>query len=93
MSITYLLSDLIVARLKSEGLSIVIMVLLLVGVGAGVYLTQSGQTYRSKADVAQEAFVVTDGEDNPLVYRGNNIYQTDSLKIRIRIKDLSLLIE
>lgn len=93
MNITYLLSDLIVAKLKSEGFSIVVMILLLIGVGAGVYLTQSGQSYKSKAEVAEQAFILTDSEDNPLMYRGNNIYRTDSLKVRIRLKDISLLNE
>lgn len=93
MSFTYLFSDLILARVKSEGMSIVIIVLLLVGLGAGVYLTQQSQSVRSRADVVFEAFVVTDTEDKPLVYRGNNIYKTNSLKIRIRLKDASLLLD
>lgn len=89
----YSITELIVARLKSEALSMGVIIVLLVGLAAGVYLTQQGQTVRSRANIAQEAFVVTDTSDNPLSYRGNNMYRTNTLKIRLRIKDASLLLE
>ncbi|MBI2314477.1 hypothetical protein HYU93_00230 [Candidatus Daviesbacteria bacterium] len=71
---------------------IIIALLLLIGLLAGVYLVQVQQVFKSRAaSEINTALNVTDEQGNQLEYQGNNTYKTNSLNIRIGIKDLEQL--
>ncbi len=71
---------------------IIIALLLLIGLLAGVYLVQVQQVFKSRAaSEINTTLNMTDEQGNQLEYQGNNTYKTNSLNIRIGIKDLEQL--
>ncbi len=67
------------------------LTVLIIGLILSLYLAQQVQKYRSKA--SQEvlnAFEVTDEEGRPLEIEGDT-YKTQSLDVKIKVKDLESL--
>ena len=74
---------------------ILLSIILLGGLVALVYLSQQTQILKSKATQTYfNAFEVTDSEGNTLEYfpGDQRIYKTNSLDVKIRVRDLNALI-
>lgn len=81
-----------IGTIKVSKIQIVVIAVLSIGLVAGVYLVQVQQTLKSRAaSEINDALSVTDSEGNPLEYQGNGTYKTNSLDVRVGIKDLEQL--
>ena len=79
--------------LSKDKWQIIGLAILIIGLILSVYLVQQIQNYRSKAD--QEilnAFEITDEEGKLLEIEGD-AYKTQSLDVKIKVKDLQDLTE
>ncbi len=75
-------------RIKENWKPIVVIVLLLGGVAVSVVLVQRAQILKSGATAEiNEVLDVTAGDNGKVEYKGNNTYETDTLNIKIGIKD------
>lgn len=82
----------IMENIKANYRSIMIILLLIAGLLAGVYLVQKQQLFKSKASSeVNSAIKATDENGKELEYQGNSTFKTDSRKINIGIKDLQQL--
>lgn len=73
-------------------LNLLVVLMLLVGLGAGVYLVQTKQLLKSfAASEINSALTVTDENGQDLQYMGNNTFKTTSTHVRVGIKDLESL--
>lgn len=65
------------------------MVLLVAGLAATAALLQRTTVFKSRASAdINNALEITSGDTGQVQYQGNNTYKTDTLNIRIGIKDL-----
>lgn len=76
---------------KISKIQIFLMLLLLLGITIGVFLVQRQQILKSRAQQAQDAFVITNPEGSPLPCSGTTC-ETQSLDVQIKVKDLNSLI-
>lgn len=68
-----------------------LIVLLLLGIVIGVYLVQNTQIFRSRASVnVNAAFEIKDANGSEIYCNGNTCY-TDSDRVEIKLKDVSVL--
>lgn len=68
---------------------LLLTILLLVGIGIGVYLVQFQQIFKPKAAVnASQAFEIKDDQGNIINCTGNTCY-TNSFDVTVRVKDLT----
>lgn len=78
--------------IKVNKIQLIILVVLLIGLIAGVYLVQTKQILKSRAAAdINIALEVTDDQGNALEYQGNGTYKTNSLNVRVGIRDLEQL--
>lgn len=81
---------------KINKIQIAISLLLLLGLAAAAYLSQTPQTYKSKATLNPfDGFEVTGVDGNALPHTdtsGGRIYQTNDLDVKIRIQDINALV-
>ena len=70
---------------------IVITSLLLIGLFIGVYLAQTQQIFKSKANTGINAGLNITSPDGEVKFDGNDIFITPSKNIRINIKNLDEL--
>lgn len=76
-------------KIKNNLKPIIIMVLLVLGLIASGVLLQRTTVFKSRASAdINNALEITSGDTGQVQYQGNNTYKTDTLNIRIGIKDL-----
>lgn len=75
--------------LKPNTKSLLTVLILLAGLAVGVFLVQRTQILKSSASA--EAVDITTEEGNAISQDESGQYQTDSLKVRINIKDVDKL--
>lgn len=81
-----------IGDIKLNKSQIITTLLLLIGLLVTVTLVQRQQIFKSKASSdINSAISVTDPAGNELEYVGNNTYNTNSLDVKIGIKDLEQL--
>ncbi|EKD85442.1 MAG: hypothetical protein ACD_38C00030G0012 [uncultured bacterium] len=81
-----------IGDIKVNKTQLILIIILLIGLIAGVYLVQTRQIFKSKAaSEINTALEVTDDSGNALEYQGNGTYKTKSLNVRVGIKDLEQL--
>ena len=74
---------------------ILILAILLIGLGVGVFLVQKQQIFKSKASTGINSGLSVyspDGED-AVKYVGDNTYQSSSKNVRVSLKSLQQLIQ
>lgn len=80
------------ANVKTNWKVIITFALLLLGVLLILYLMQNRQVFKSRASSGIKGVLnITDETGNSLTPVGNNVFKTNSRKIRIGIKDLEQL--
>jgi len=80
--------------LKSHKVQIVILSILVVGLATLIYLVQTQQIFKPKAEAdLHEAFSVTSNEPGREVTCSGSTCQTNTLNINIRLDDPNILIE
>ena len=83
---------------KKRIITISLAITLLIGLVSLVILVQQQQNIRSKATSldAYNALDVTDNAEKPLQYKDENgvrTYETESLDVKVRVRDLQKLID
>lgn len=81
-----------IGEIKINKLQLAVFAVLIIGLVAGLYLVQTKQIFKSRAAAEiNTAIDVTDDQGTPLEYQGNSTYKTNSLKVRVGIRDLEQL--
>lgn len=75
--------------MKINKTRLIIIIILLLGLGASIYLVQNKAILKSRAgsDISN-SFNITDSTGQPLEYQGNNTFKTSTPNIKIGIKNL-----
>jgi hypothetical protein len=74
-------------------LQIILLLILLIGLTFAVYLVQSKQIFKSRAEAGgiNSVLEIREPDGTELKYVGNDTFETDSTDIQISIKDLQAL--
>lgn len=81
-----------IGEIKVNKIQILLIGVLLLGLITAVYLVQVQQVFKSRAAAdINAALEVTDDQGTPLQYQGNSTYKTDSLDVKVGIRDLDQL--
>ncbi|MBI2337841.1 hypothetical protein HYU95_01535 [Candidatus Daviesbacteria bacterium] len=78
---------------KEKYKTIILVILLLGGLLAGVYLVQNQQIFKSKASSEINNVINVTSEGGRVEYQGNKTFKTNSKRINIGIKDLQQIKE
>lgn len=79
---------------KGFATNLIVLIILIAGVGLGVYLTQKQTQLKPKAaslDTIQNAFIALDSKNKPLAYIGNGTFATSSLSVKLKLKDINAI--
>ncbi len=72
--------------------SVLIIILIIIGLFLSLYLVSRQQIFKSKASSQiWQAFEITDEYGNPIICDENNTCITKTLKVNLKLKDLSPL--
>lgn len=77
---------------RKQIISIILIVILLVGLGVGIFLVQRQQIFKSKASQQlQNAFEITPADPQKTVSCSEGTCQTDTLDVQIKLQDIEAL--
>lgn len=83
-----------ISILKLQKIQIAVILILVIGLAAGIYLVQTQQIFKPKATAElYSAFEVTSNEPGKTVTCSGSTCQTNTLNINIKLEELNALIQ